>query len=96
MDKLPEQFSDLQEFVPEFGISDDVLRDESERKARPELLRRFVDTMSPRLEEINSYLDHHNDEPACLLGTLAEAACEVAIEIGWPSRTNLEQSRADT
>ena len=87
MDKLPEQFSDLQEFVPQFAISDDVLRDESEKAASLELRRRFVDTVAPRLDDINRYLDHHHDEPACLLGNLAEAACEVAIEIGWPPRS---------
>ena len=50
--------------------------------------RRLVDTIWPRLGAINRYLDGHDDDSAHLLGRLAEAACEVAIEIGEPDRSH--------
>jgi hypothetical protein len=82
--KLPAEFSDLQGLVDLFAISDDVRRGESTEAASLPERRRLVDTVWPRLEAINKYLDGHDDDSAHLLGRLAEAACEVAIEIGRP------------
>ena len=79
--KLPAEFSDLQAFADRFAISDDVDRDAATTSASDEDRQLFVDAVSPRFEEINAYLDHHDDESAHLLGSLAEAACEVAMEI---------------
>jgi hypothetical protein len=84
--KLPAEFSDLQPFADRFAIGDDVDRDAATTNANDEDRQLFVDTVSPRFDAINSYLDHHDDEPAHLLGRLAEAACEVAIEIDRPKR----------
>jgi hypothetical protein len=84
--KLPAEFSDLQQLADRFAVSDDVDRDATTTSASDEERRLLVDTISPRFDAINAYLDHHDDEPAHLLGRLAEAACEVSIEIGPPKR----------
>ena len=83
--QLPEGFSDLQSLADSFAISDDLKREERLETASPSDLRRLVDRVWPRMTEINAYLDEHDDEPACLLAALAEAACEVQIEIGSPT-----------
>ena len=84
--KLPTEFSDLQSLADLFAISDDLKRNQSADAAPVSEQRRLVDTVWPRLDAINEYLDDHDDDSAHLLGRLAEAACEVAIEIGQPGR----------
>jgi hypothetical protein len=81
---LPRQFADLQPLADRFGIGDDVDRSAATDQATAEEKRLLVDAVSPRLPEINAYLDNHDDEPAHLLGRLAETTCEVALEVGWP------------
>jgi hypothetical protein len=80
--KLPVEFSDLQDLADLFAISDDLKRSERTEAASIVERRRLVDTVWPRFAAINGYLDSHDDDSAHLLGRLAEAACEVAIEIG--------------
>lgn len=80
---LPAGFEDLQELADVFAVPDDEEREHVEEEASSTLKRRLVDTVGVRLEEINAYLDQNDDEPAWHLGRLAEAACEVALEIGW-------------
>lgn len=84
---LPAEFSDLQELANSFAISDDKIRDERVSSASSTDLRQLVDRVWPRMDAINAYLDDHDDEPACLLGSLAEAVCEVQLKIGPPSNT---------
>jgi hypothetical protein len=83
--KLPNEFSDLQSLADRFAVSDDLKRQQVTDTASAEDLRQLVDTMWPRFGAINAYLDQHDDEPACVLGCLAEAASEVANEIGPPA-----------
>jgi hypothetical protein len=85
--KLPAEFSDLQDLADLFAISDDLKRGENTDAASVTERRRLVDTVWPRFDAINEYLDGHDDDSAHLLGRLAEAACEVAIEIGHPARS---------
>jgi hypothetical protein len=85
--KLPVEFSDLQDLADLFAISDDVKRSQNTEAAALPEQRRLVDTVWPRLEAINKYLDAHDDDSAHLLGRLAEAACEVAIKSGQPQRS---------
>jgi hypothetical protein len=85
--KLPAEFSDLQDLADLFAISDDLSRAGQAGAATMVDQRRLVDTIWPRLGAINRYLDGHDDDSAHLLGRLAEAACEVAIEIGEPDRS---------
>jgi hypothetical protein len=86
MTKLPIEFSDLQDLADMFAISDDLNRTGQTGTASVADQRRLVDAVWPRLGAINKYLDGHDDS-AHLLGRLAEAACEVAIEIGEPDRS---------
>ena len=83
--RLPTEFSDLQDFADRFAIGDDLLRQSATDNASLEERRKLVDSVWPRLPSINAFLDNHDDDSAHLLGRLAEAACEVAIEIGQPS-----------
>lgn len=78
---LPPEFEDLQLFADRFAISDDVDRTRASDAASLEEKRAFVAALTPRFESINNYLDHHDDEQAHFLGRLAEAACEVQIEL---------------
>jgi hypothetical protein len=85
--KPPVEFSDLQYLADSFAVSDDVKRGERMDATSIIERRRLVDTVWPRLNAINGYLDNHDDDAAHLLGRLAEAACEVAIEIGRPAHS---------
>jgi hypothetical protein len=85
--KLPVEFSDLQDLADLFAVSDDLKRGEGTDAASIAERRRLVDAVWPRLDGINRYLDIHDDDSAHLLGRLAEAACEVAIEVGQPARS---------
>lgn len=81
---LPEEFADLQDLTAEFAISDDVQRSNAQDEGHSARKLELVDRVSPRLDAINGYLDEHDDESAHLLGRLAEATCEIALEVGWP------------
>jgi NAD-dependent oxidoreductase involved in siderophore biosynthesis len=83
--QLANQFRELQHLADQFAESDDVQRDGLSTAASPDQRRELVDTVWPQLPAIDAYLDHNNDDSAHLLGRLAEAACEVAIEIGPPA-----------
>jgi hypothetical protein len=83
--RLPSQFADLQEFADRYAVSDDVARSARTSAADATDRRNFIDAVWLRLGAINDYLNHNDDESAHLLGRLAEAACEVAIEIGRPT-----------
>jgi hypothetical protein len=83
--KLPPEFSDLQDLADLFAVGDDLKRGNQANGASMAERRKLVDVVWPRLGSINLYLDIHDDEQAHLLGRLAEAACEVAIEIGQPT-----------
>jgi len=81
---LPPGFSDLQELADLFAIGDDVERDaatSAASAASPSQRKQLVDSLRPRFAAINDYLNEHDDESAHLLGRLAEAACEVQIEL---------------
>jgi hypothetical protein len=86
-EELPPEFSDLQDLADLFAIRDDLRRARQADAASMADQRRLVDTIWPRLGAINRYLGGHDDASAHLLGRLAEAACEVAIEIGEPDRS---------
>jgi len=82
MVKLPNQFSDLQDLADIFAIADDIDRDRVESESSAQQKRDLVSRVWPKLNLINQWLDSHDDEEAHSLGRLAEAACEVALEIG--------------
>lgn len=79
---LPAEFRVLQSLADRFAISDDVALSDATDAATLSEKRELVATVTPHLEAINRYLDSHTDEPACLLSSLAEANCEVALEVG--------------
>jgi hypothetical protein len=81
--RLPLGFADLQPLADLFSIGDDLARSAREEEADRELQCELVDKVEPRLAAINAYLDTHDDDSAHLLGRLAEAACEVALTVGW-------------
>jgi hypothetical protein len=78
---LPAEFADLQELADIFAIADDEERGVAESAASPAKRKQLVSSLRPRFGAINDYLDEHDDESAHLLGRLAEAACEVQIEL---------------
>jgi hypothetical protein len=79
--QLPTEFADLQDLADRFAISDDLNRQSATDAASLNEKQELVRRLNPRFDAINAYLDHHDDEEAHLLGRLAEAACEVAIEL---------------
>jgi hypothetical protein len=85
-EELPAEFSDLQDLADLFAISDDLRRAKQLGGASMADQRRLVDAIWLGLGAINKYLNGHEDASSHLLGRLAEAACEVAIEIGEPDR----------
>jgi hypothetical protein len=82
--QLPSKFENLQHFADRFAISDDEQRSDATDSATTAEKRALVEAVAPRLEEIDTWLDTHDDEQDHLLGRLAEATCEVALEVGWP------------
>jgi len=78
---LPAEFADLQELADIFAIADDGERGVAESAASATQRKQLVSSLRPRFGAINDYLDEHDDESAHLLGRLAEAACEVQIEL---------------
>jgi len=79
--QLPTEFSDLQDLADRFAISDDLDRQSATDAAAVAEKQGLVARLKPRFEAINAYLDEHDDESAHLLGRLAEAACEVQLEL---------------
>jgi len=79
--QLPTEFSDLQDLADRFAISDDLDRQSVTDASAVAEKQGLVARLQPRFEAINAYLDEHDDESAHLLGRLAEAACEVQIEL---------------
>jgi hypothetical protein len=82
---LPIEFADLSQFE-QFAISDDVDRGTATDAVSESDKRVFIDSIWPRMDAINDYLDRHQDEAACNLGDIAQAAAELAVEMKyWPS-----------
>jgi hypothetical protein len=82
MTRLPNEFRDLQDLADLFAIADDAARDRVEGEIADELKHELVARVWPKLGSINQWLDKHDDEEAHPLGRLAEAACEVKLELG--------------
>jgi hypothetical protein len=82
---LPPEFADLARFE-HFAISDDVERSATTDAVSELDKRAFIDAIWPRMDAINEYLDEHQDEAACNLGDIAQAAAELAVELKyWPN-----------
>jgi hypothetical protein len=81
VNKLPHEFGDLQDLADLFAIADDVERERIESNIDDERKRDLVARVWPQMGSINQWLDAHDDDEAHLLGRLAEAACEVKIEM---------------
>ncbi len=81
---LPTEFADLERFS-KIAVSDDVERGTATDSMSEQDKRNFIDTIWPRMDAINAYLDQHQDEAACNLGDIAQAAAELAVELNyWP------------
>jgi hypothetical protein len=81
---LPPEFADLTRFT-HLAIGDDVERSAATDAMSEQEKRAFIDEVWPRMDAINAYLDEHQDEAACNLGDIAQAAAELAMELKyWP------------
>ncbi len=82
---LPSEFADLERFS-RVAVSDDVERSAATDAMSEKDKRDFIDFIWPRMDAINAYLDQHQDEAACNLGDIAQAAAELAMELKyWPN-----------
>jgi len=82
--ELPSEFADLNRFS-QLAVSDDVERGTATNAMSEQDKRYFIDTIWPRMDAINAYLDKHQNEAACNLGDIAQAAAEIAVELKyWP------------
>ena len=79
---LPAGFADLASYS-HVAIGDDIKRSGVTDAMSEKDKKTFVDTIWPRMESIKEHLDHHQDEAACNLGTIAEAAAELAVELDY-------------
>jgi len=79
---LPPEFVDLAKYT-NLAIGDDIQRSAATNAMSEQERRSFIDTIWPRMDAINAYLDKHQDEAACNLGDLAQAAAELAIEMKY-------------
>ncbi len=81
---LPPEFADLTRFTP-LATGDDVERSAATDAMSEQDKRAFIDFIWPRMDAINAYLDGHQDEAACNLGDIAQAAAELAMDLKyWP------------
>jgi hypothetical protein len=80
-DSAPESLRALWPLVLRYGISDDVVREETLEVASDNELTELVRRVDkPVLQAINQYLDQvDNAEEACPYGDLAQAAIEAAL-----------------
>jgi hypothetical protein len=79
---FPPEFADLARFT-NFAVSDDLERGAVTDAITEQDKRAFIDAIWLRMDAINSYLDGHQDEAACNLGDIAQAAAELAIEMKY-------------
>jgi hypothetical protein len=81
---LPPEFADLARFAP-IAIGDDLQRSAATDAMSEQDKRAFIDDVWPKMQAINAHLDEHQDEAACNLGDIAQAAAELAVELDyWP------------
>ena len=81
--------TDIRQILKKFGsltISDDFERDEKIQTLTKKQRTDFIETLEPKLENINSFLDTFNDKPltegAIRLQSLAELLIELTYEHG--------------
>jgi len=86
--QIPAAFQDLKDIAQAWVISDDITRSETVENSSTEDLRRLVERVMPRINEINEYLKVHFDEESAALGALAEAASEAKLRL---DRTHYER-----
>ena len=79
----PQRFSELIPLMRTWSISDDSDRGNKLARASTERLTRLVNAVTPHFKAINRHLDEFRHravpEPAAMLGTLAECACEAQL-----------------
>ena len=96
-DELPRQFHDLIPLLSRWSIGDDVQRMETLESASTDELQRLIESITPRFEEIDSYLrsfDMHPPHAACLLGNLSEATCEAEIVLEERAVSDMDETDA--
>jgi len=79
--RLPTNLRNLAALFSEWAIQDDLEREEKIQKSSKIKLKRLIDLVYPKMDEINKYLDSFKTEPmpdeAILVGSLAELVSEL-------------------
>lgn len=79
-EKLPLQFHPLIPLIKNWGISDDLEREQVIENASSRVLAALISEVEPYIDAIDSYISSfksgHPSEAACALGRLAECAIE--------------------
>jgi len=81
--KIPLNLQDIIPLLPEWAISDDDERKEKINRSSKAKLKKIIETVSPKMDFINNYLDSFKSEPlnyeATLIGNLAELISELSL-----------------
>lgn len=81
--KIPEDFKKLLPFIKEWAISDDQERSDKIKRTSKAKLQKLRDTIGPKLDLIDKYLDTFKNKPmhheATLIGDLGELGAELNL-----------------
>jgi len=81
--KIPEDFKNLLPFIKEWAISDDQERSDKIKRTSKAKLQKLRDTIGPKLNLIDKYLDTFENKPmhyeATLIGNLGELGAELKL-----------------
>jgi hypothetical protein len=78
---LPANLMPLIPLIQEWAEGDDGWREDKLQKSSKSKIQKLVGSVDPFLDEIDIYLDSHDDEAAHALGRLAECAAEARLHL---------------
>lgn len=84
--KIPKGLQDLVPYLKEWAISDDSERDEKIKKTSKPKLQKVIDSVNPKMDLINNYLDSFKDEAIPYEATLIMSLAELVAELKLPKR----------
>ncbi|MBK6834720.1 MAG: hypothetical protein IPG89_10770 [Bacteroidetes bacterium] len=78
---IPLNLRELSPLLSKWAISDDFERNEKIKRSSKTSLKKLVDSVSPKINEITNYLDGFKNEPLSHEATLFQSLAELIMEI---------------